>query len=415
MTGTDGDAPTRVAFVAGSLDRGGAEKQLIYMVRQLRRAGVEVCVCVVAGGGALEYSLRELGVSPLRVGPTSTRLGRIGVLYRILREFRPDVVHAVHFHLTPYVVVVARLLGALAVAGVRNDGHRALSELGWVGPWILRLPDGIVANSHSAERNLARLGARRPVRVVPNVIDVAEFDSLALAPSVRVTAMRTVIGVGRLVPVKGFDRFLRVLQLVQARRPDVRGVIVGDGPERRRLEQLAAQLRLVPDGVRFVGERADVPDLLRASDLLLLTSRSEGFPNVVLEAMVAARPVVTTDVGDAATVVEHRVTGYVVSASLVEQLARRVIALVDSLDLRDRFGAAGRRRVEERYGVEGLAERLLTAYQEIARVRRPWLARRFHTTGWLPCGNSDPCGPVPTLERVGTGERGLSGPRRRTR
>src|SRR5207247_9866190 len=92
--------------------------------------------------------------------------------------------------------------------------------------------------------------------------------------------------VGRLLPDKRFDRFLAAVALARRQVPAVHGILVGDGPERQRLERLAQQLGLVPDGVHFLGHRWNLEHLLRYdADVLMLTSDQEGFPNVVLEAM----------------------------------------------------------------------------------------------------------------------------------
>ena len=176
--------------------------------------------------------------------------------------------------------------------------------------------------------------------------------------------------VARLVPAKRLDRFLR--GLARARREEglLRGLIVGDGPERARLEALAGGLGLLPDGVTFLGACADVPRVLAGADMLVLTSQHEGFPNVLLEGMAARLPIVTTPAGDAATLVDEGRSGFVVPFQDVDLLAERMQTLAQSRAMRRALGAAGRARVEAQYRVDGLAVRALEIYHRIAARQR---------------------------------------------
>jgi glycosyltransferase involved in cell wall biosynthesis len=178
------------------------------------------------------------------------------------------------------------------------------------------------------------------------------------------------IAVGNLLPVKRIDRFLAALRLARLRSPDLRGVVVGDGPERQRLEATAAELGLLPDGIAFLGSRDDVPGLLRQADMLVLSSEHEGFPNAVLEAMGARLPVVATRCGDVERIVADGVTGFVVPPDDVEGMAERMSALAGSLELRRRLGEAGRAVAERTYASWRLAGRLQETYQAIAERRR---------------------------------------------
>jgi glycosyltransferase involved in cell wall biosynthesis len=140
--------------------------------------------------------------------------------------------------------------------------------------------------------------------------------------------------------------------------------VVGDGPERAEARALAELLQLGPDDCRFVGERADVPHLLREAAVLVVTSDDEGSPNVILEAMAARVPVVTSPVGDAARLVGN--AGMVVpddeaSAAALVDLARRPTAWAD-------LGAAGRERVRRDHSLDRSAERWAAAWSRLARV-----------------------------------------------
>lgn len=364
----------RVALVAGTLGRGGAEKQLVYAATALLAAGADVRVFSLTRGDAHAATLAYHGLSPTWIGRFGPPPIRLAMLVAAVARFRPHVVQAGHFFTNLYVTAAARVGGAAAVGAIRSDvGY----ELGCHGRWgsrLLSAPPDLIANSWAAKRN-AEAAGRDPstVHVIGNVIDLAAFDAAGEAAAPRATAptaTATAMAIGSLVPVKRFDRFLGALQLARQRDDRIRGVIVGEGPERGRLEALATELGLTPDGVRFLGARDDVPALLRGADLCVLSSDHEGFPNVVLEAMSAALPIVATPCGDIERMVTDGATGYVVPPGDVGAMADRIVTLAGSGELRARLGDAGRRVVEGSYASGQLAGRLLEVYQSIAKRRR---------------------------------------------
>jgi len=306
-------------------------------------------------------------VSPVWVGQVGVPAFRVATLARALVGFRPHILQSAHFYTNLYVSLVAPLYRAMPIGSIRSDTHYNVSSSGFWGPWLLRIPRALIANSYAARRNAESLGVNREtIWVVPNVVDATEFQptsSLRARPGDEVV----VAAVASQVPVKRLDRFLAAVALARAQVPTLTGVLVGDGPERKRLEAIACQLNLLPGGVRFLGRRDHVAEALRAADMLVVSSDHEGFPNVILEAMAAQLPVVTTPAGDAEVVVRDGVTGYVVPFDDVEQMAERMVRLARSPRLREELGGAGRVRVEHLYTVDRLSDAVLSTYLAIAR------------------------------------------------
>lgn len=375
MTGDDqASTRLRVAILAGTLARGGAEKQLVYLVEALQTAGAQLRVLSLTRGEFFEPALRALGVEPVYVGRFGNPMLRTAAIAAALRDFRPHIVQAAHFYVNLYVGLVAPLLGAIGIGTARSDVvHEVEANRSW-GRWLLRMPSALVVNSHAARRNAVALGIpSASIHVVPNAIDLAAFDELAAqgpagggGAGSSSMSESIVVGVGSLVPAKRFDRFLEAVALARARGAALRAVLAGDGPERGRLESLARELGLLPHGVCFAGQRSDIPALLRGASIHLLTSEHEGFPNVLLEAMAACLPIVTTPAGDAAVIVEDGVAGFVVPEGDVEAMAARITELAASSELRQRFGAAGRRRVETDFTCSVLPQRVTLVHRAIA-------------------------------------------------
>jgi len=358
-----------VALLAGTLGRGGAEKQLVYMARALRDAGLGVRVYTLGDGDFYEGALHDAGLDLSGVGRAANPLLRLVAFTRALWQFQPHVVQAGHFYVNLYVALASRFLGSLGIGAIRNDAVHELQENGRWGPFLLRMPTALLANSHTARHNAVRLGVDEiKIHVVPNVIDPAPFHrAVTLPEDARNSDQLVVILVARLVRAKRVDRFLEALVLARRSVPELRGVVVGVGPERGSLEALAHALGLAGDAVVFHGASDDLPRLMARAHMLASTSDHEGVPNAILEAMAAGLPVVTTPAGDAGIIVQDGVTGYVVPFDAVHAFAERMVRLARSPDLRRRLGKVAYEHVNERYSCAGLAARLVSVYGAIAQ------------------------------------------------
>jgi glycosyltransferase involved in cell wall biosynthesis len=338
------------------------------------QVGVTVQILTLTPQEHYEQAIRALGLDPVWIGRRANPLLRLSELTLLMRRFRPHILQSSHFFTNLYAALAARICGAMSVGSIRNDVLYEVEANGRWGPGLLRTPSAMIANSETARRNAEGCGIpAAAVHVLQNVIDLVEFDraSGSLAgghPSPRTGPVALVVG--RLVAAKRFDRFLTALARARSQVGDLRGMVAGDGPERSRLEQQARELSLIPDGVEFLGRRDDVPTLLRGASMLVVSSDHEGFPNVLLEAMAARLPIITTAAGDAAEIVRSGECGYVVPFTDTEAMADCMSTLAKSLPLRRQLGESGRRHVESRYGFDSLAERLLSIYRSMAEIQK---------------------------------------------
>ena len=352
----------RVAFVAGGLGKGGAEKQLVYMLDALRTAGVALRVYTLEPGGFYEASVRHRGVELLSVRRRGGAAARVVRIAAAVRSWRPHILQAAHFYANLYVGIAARLGGALGIGAIRDHPAASHAAHGWWTGLHLLAPHFLIANSEASRRAAEQRGvAPAALHVVPNVIEAGPPPRLPGAGAAPVAAL-----VANLRPKKRIDRFIEALALARTTTPELRGLILGDGPEGPALRGHAARLGLGPDVLEFGGHCSDVASRLSAADMLVLSSDHEGFPNVVLEAMDAGLPVVTTPAGDSAIAVVDGVTGFVVGYDDTAAMADRMRRLALDAGLRRRLGAAGRARVEEEYGPARLGENLLAAYRSAA-------------------------------------------------
>jgi len=292
-------------LVTTELGVGGAEQCLTQLALRLPRDRFQTCVMALAPPPAaprdlLVKRLAEAGVETRFVGVSSKR--QIWTALRTLnawfREWQPDLVQSFLFH--------ANIVSAQAVrqSGVKRfvTGWRVADPRLWrprLERFLTRRADRVVCVSDRVARQARSVGidARR-LEVIPNGVDVERFAGASpLDPTTLglASGRKLLLSIGRLDSQKGFDWLLPRMPEVFEQLPDFDWVIVGEGPQRGELESLAVELGIA-DRVRFPGWHPDTPSLLAAASLVLLPSRWEGMPNVLLEAMASGRSVVATRV-----------------------------------------------------------------------------------------------------------------------
>jgi glycosyltransferase involved in cell wall biosynthesis len=361
-----------VAIVAGSLGHGGAEKQMLCLVRALNGRGADVRVYSLEREGFYGNALRSLGTEPIWIGEGSTPVARLSRLTGRLRRFAPDVIQAGHSFVNLYVGLAARLLRTLGLGALRSSLPHCQRANGRWTRWLMTVPTALLTNSETARRELLQTSwvPEGRVFVLPNAIDLADYrrqtEPLPTVPTADASC--TAIVVGRMVRSKRVDVFLRGLAVARRTGAKLRGLVVGDGPELPQLRSLASELGLSSGGVTFLGERDDVPALLRGADVLVLCSEDEGFPNVILEASAAGLPILTTPAGDAARMVQPGRNGWILPFGDAQGLAGELIRLAGSPELRAQLGSFGRDVVAPEYDLLHLASRLQDIYASVARL-----------------------------------------------
>ena len=323
-----------------------------------------------------EGNMLELGRLPPidpRILPTLGRvisplddLRALTGLVLLARSFKPDIVHT---HLAK-----AGALGRIAarIAGVRTVVHTYHGSVfrGYFGQResavylgieraLARITTRIVAITSGQKADLVDLGIAPSSKIVeiPLGLDLDHFRELP-AREAALSALglpregRYVAIVARLVPIKDIPTFLRALALVTESLPDVRGLVVGDGPERGAVERLAQNLGL-ERRCRFLGWRADLPNVYAASDVVALTSLNEGSPVSVIEAMASGRAVVATAVGGVPDVVSEA-TGILVPVGDRRGFADAIVSLLRDPDRRAELGRKGREVAVRRFASDRL-------------------------------------------------------------
>jgi glycosyltransferase involved in cell wall biosynthesis len=362
----------RVLQIIPTLDRCGAEKQLTLLAAGLPRNQFDVHVCALTRGGPLLDDLQRHKIPTTVIGKSwKFDPAAFWRLRRYIRKLAPDIVHTWIFAANSYGRAAAISAGVKhIVAGERCvDRWKVWHELA-IDRCLARRTERIVTNSSGVRDFYAEHGlpARKFV-VIPNGIEPfvppANTTRDELLAELDLPSDARLIGaVGRLWPQKRYKDLIWAAELLRVVRDDTYLLIVGDGPQRWRLERYRDQTQ-VGDRVRFLGQRDDVPRLLPHLDCFWLGSGYEGQSNAVMEAMSAGVPVVATDIPGNRDLVVPDETGYLVPLGDRAAFARQTIVLLDDTDLARRMGQAGRQRMLAEFSVDKMVQRHAAMYREL--------------------------------------------------
>lgn len=368
------DRPIRTGFLLHSMNVAGAEKLVVEMIERLRGRIAPTIFCL-DGIGTLGEALLAEGVPVIVLGRRPGRDFRCA--WRLARELRARRIEVVHAHqYTPFFyAALARMLGAPSRIVFTEHGRHFPDLVSPARRLVNRLAlghcaDVITAVCGFSARGLAQndgFSANR-IRIVANGIDVDRYTGgdrrqlrarLGLDPS-----RRYVVNVARFHPVKNQEGLLHAFRVVSAVVPDVDLLLVGDGPLRARCEGLAEELGIA-DRVRFMGVRNDIPDIMQAVDLFVLSSVTEAASLTLLEALASTIPVVVTNVGGNPEIVRHGVEGLLAGSGDSHELAAAMLQVLGDPEQAHAMGLAGRDRAETAYRVDQTIDGYYSTFRQL--------------------------------------------------
>jgi glycosyltransferase involved in cell wall biosynthesis len=368
----------RVLHVQRVKGIGGSERHLLALLPELEARGIETQMVVLRTGDGDRFvdEMRRVDIDTHTVpGRGHFQPELVPILVSKIRRFRPDVVHTHLVDADVYGQLAAFATRVPAVSSVHGTpafyGREPYRTAGRVAG---RLARRRIAISHhvAAFLEAGRLAPPSRIRVVPYGIRLDDPGNGHEGPARREalgwTDEEFVVGiVARVIPGKGHDRLVRAVARAAEVRPELRLVVVGDGPE---CDQLAAVVRAeAASRVAMVGFVDDVRPYVEACDVIVVPTEptlSEGFGLSALEAMAAAKPVVVTAVGSLPEVVVDGSTGIVVAPASTSALADALVALAHNRARAAALGQAGRVRAEQEYGIRRMIDDTIAVYEEVA-------------------------------------------------
>jgi glycosyltransferase involved in cell wall biosynthesis len=361
----------RILHIIPTLDRGGAEKQLVLLAEGLPRDEFELHVCALTRGGPREAELRAAEV-PVTVIGKRWKADPLAFwkLRRHLARLQPALVHTWLFAAGAYGRVAARSAGVKRLIAGERCVDRWKSSWQWaIDRHLAGFTDRFVTNSTGVQDYCVAHGL--PVAkftVIPNGVPPARDSDVSrdeLFNELRLPSGARLIGVvGRLWPQKRVKDLIWAADLVRVLHDNIRLVIIGDGPERASLEEFARGASDL-EHIRFLGERGDVWRIMPHLDMLWQGSEYEGQPNSVMEAMACGVPVVASDIPGNRDLVVHGETGFLLPLGDRAAWGRTANTLLTDSNLATRLGAAGRERMLNDFSVERMVQRHVELYREL--------------------------------------------------
>jgi glycosyltransferase involved in cell wall biosynthesis len=377
---------------------GGPDKTILLSAERHDPSRVEVVVVYIRDARDREFSIgdkaRAKGLTYYEIEERSK------FDPRVLKELRKIVlrhdINLIHGHdhksdLFAYLLrrwlwrrhlAVVSTAHAWVMLGLKGEIYRRMDLS------LMRRFNHLIAVSHATKNEMVAAGIRSTlITVIHNGIDTDAWSpkrvSRTLRDELNLGQVFPVIGyVGRIMPEKDLETWLRAAALVAKRFPGARFVLVGEGKDDGtlgELKRLARELGIA-DRSHFPGYRSDLLPVYSSFDLFILSSRREGLPNSILEAMALGIPVVTTDVAGAKELVVDGETGVVMPQQDVEGLASAMLSILGENDRRLRMGLAGRRRVESEFSFSNRLRKIEDLYEEVVNVQWPNAYRKFGKT-----------------------------------
>lgn len=376
----------RIRHLIDSLGPGGAERLLVAYAPRIARLGFEVDVVALhdKDGNWMREPLERAGIPVTTIEVTKLRrVDQILAFHRAMKAADPDLIHA-HLEFASVLGSISgRLLGKPVVTTLHTLDPAGIGSRRDARRWLMyktmaNCADRVICLT-KANAEMARAAGLgdAPVAILPNGVEIDSFDA---PPLTSRAALRAAFGIPATAPLaiavcvlrpeKGLDVLLQALPAVIRSVPDAHLLIVGDGPEMDRLTAMA-QAENLSERVHFAGYRTDIPDLLRAADVFVLPTLFDAQPTVIMEAMAARLPVVSTTFAGVPDMVDTGVHGTLVAPGDVSALAEALIGMLGDPVRAKAIGEAGRRRAEVEFSMDGQIEKLAALYDRLIAEHRP--------------------------------------------
>lgn len=355
----------RVLYYTDSLRLGGKERQLVELLKGLKQHNaMELLLVCMDRGEFYEPDVKALSI-PLKYLFRRSRWDPLVLhgFYRMVREFRPDVIHTNSMMSSAYALPIAKMFDVPLVNGsIRNCFQN--NTLRWkVERALLAWSDFRIANSTAGLESRGFSPDSPKNFVIRNGFDLSRADNVQNPiPSPGTAHQPDQVGmIAEFRPDKDFKTFLLAARQLSSSRPNLTFVTVGNGETLAEMKDLVSDLG---DRVQFLGRRKDVENVTSSFSVGVLATFTEGISNSIMEYMVMSKPVVATDCPGSKEIVLEGKTGFLVPAQDPAALADKIAYLLDHPEAARRMGQAGRRHIEEHFSLKAMVDQTVDVYEQ---------------------------------------------------
>jgi len=358
----------KILFITDTLQAGGRERQLVELLKSLQIRKDIVCRLIVLSKNIYYSHVNKFN---FKIYYLERKIKNDPVifmkLYRITKEFQPDIIHSWESMCSIYAIPVAKLAGVKFINGAIRNAPLKLKvlEKGWVRSKIIfPFADVILANS------LAGLKAYgvppNKAYCIYNGFDFLRVKNLREPEEIRhqfnITTSKVVGMIGRFCDKKDYKTFILSAMHILKRRDDVTFLAIGEGPTSEECRQMVTLN--FKDRIKFLDKQEDIESIVNVFDVGVLATYTEGISNAIMEYMALAKPVVVTDGGGTKELVLNGKTGFLVKPSNVQDMVKKIEYLLNDPKLATSMGNAGKVRIEKEFRLENVTNHYIELYQK---------------------------------------------------
>ncbi len=370
----------KIAFINYSLDIGGIETLILNICKQINRDIFEASIFVFTKNGTLKEEYINSGVGVIEVGKKDGFDWFLPV--RLSRALKKNMINIVHTHNSSnwlYGAIAGKIAGIPVIHTehtTRNSYSKHAIRWALIENVLAKFTKTIISVAESIKNQMsifANIDPRK-IKIIHNGIEYDKFDRTIdkekIKRSLSLAKDDIVIGnVARFYDNKDHKTLLKAFKLVLGKVQNTYLLLIGDGPLKKEAEDVAKDLQLEKK-VKFIGNRRDIPAILKIMDVFALSSKKEGLPIVLLEAMASGLPVVATNVDGNAEAVQHGKTGIIVPAKDHNLLAEAIISVLIDKEQAKQMGKKGQERVRQYFSFKKMIKKYEDIYISAINKRR---------------------------------------------
>lgn len=350
----------KICFLAATLGKGGAEKQAYYLLKTLTEHGYQLKLIYFEPEDAWKAKILDLGVEVVHIADTS-KISRLRKAYRLIRKEKFHVLHTLHYHIGPYAMLLALATGAKPIGAFRRDGDKELLTVNkYIRGLMFRVFGTFICNSRMAMEKLSGIKhLKGKVHYLPNIVEIPDLiqTNSAEQPS-------RFLAINSLVERKRIDLMLQFIVRFRKLNPGATLTVLGDGPLRTDLESMAKSLGL-ENHVSFKGQVDNVADYYQQADVFMMSSESEGTPNVVLEAMSHGKVIISSRVGEVEYLLDQGKYGTLLDFEKESSLETVCKRLSENWEELKEMGQKANLEIQERHSYTHLYSNISSIYQKL--------------------------------------------------
>lgn len=368
----------KVMHFIASLEIGGAERMLLTLIKNSQDKNIEHVICTIYNKGALVEEAKNAGIKIVSLNLPCKYLYPIAYVRFafLVNKIKPDVINSFLLQENLIARIVGKLLLRKKVICGKRDTDTGKSEIKvFLDRLTLGFADLHISNSKAGMKELISYGLpKEKVLHIPNGKDWSELESKLNKEQAKerigLSSNDFVIGcVARLYKFKGQEYAISAMPYILKENKNAKLVLVGNGDMLNELQQLAKELD-VENAVVFLGERKDVPDILKGFDLFVFPSLREGLPGALMEAMAAGLPVIATDIDGNKELVENQKNGILIKPKDRKEISEKVNMLINNPDLAQKLGIAAKEKMLKEYSVENMVVGFENIFLEIKKENK---------------------------------------------